>query len=69
MTHHDSLGICQRALPGDATAMAYDVDLAVMRGREMDVWLQVALDQGANDDKLTRWIRHGVCYVRVVAPK
>jgi hypothetical protein len=39
----------------------------VMRGREMDGWLRVAVDAEADD--LPRWVGVGVDYVRTLPPK
>lgn len=41
----------------------------VMRGREMDGWLHVAVDGDASDDELGRWVEHGVRYARSLPPK
>ena len=40
-----------------------------MRGREMDGWLHIDIDESATDDELERWIRHGVEYARSLPPK
>jgi hypothetical protein len=31
----------------------------VVRGREMDGWLQIDIGARASDDELNRWIKHG----------
>lgn len=40
-----------------------------MRGREMDGWLRVDVELLETDDKLARWVNHGVTYARSLAPK
>ncbi len=41
----------------------------VMRGREMDGWLRVDAAAVTTDEELTRWVSHGVSYVRSLPPK
>ena len=36
------------------------VERMVMRGRQMDGWLRVAVERVATDDALAHWVRHGV---------
>lgn len=41
----------------------------VMRGREMDGWLTVAVDAATADDDLGRWVELGVSYARSLPPR
>ncbi len=41
----------------------------VMQGRELAGWLVVAMDAGVSDAELTRWVGHGLDYVRSLPPK
>ena len=40
-----------------------------MRGKAMSGWLRVDIDGSASDDELSRWVEHGLAYVRTLAPK
>jgi hypothetical protein len=41
----------------------------VMRGREMNGWLHVALDADATDEELRRWVALGLAHVRALPPR
>ena len=40
-----------------------------MRGRSMSGWLRIDIDGSATDSELSRWIDHGLAYVRTLPPK
>ncbi len=40
-----------------------------MRGREMDGWLRVEVEEVETDDALRRWVSHGVAYARSLPSK
>jgi hypothetical protein len=62
-------GLMLRVDPARADDLLADprASRMVMRGREMDGWLRVAVDAEADD--LQRWVGVGVDYVRTLPPK
>jgi TfoX/Sxy family transcriptional regulator of competence genes len=44
-------------------------DRFVMRGREMDGWLRVAVDMQTSEEELERWVSRGVAYARSLPAK
>ncbi|HEY0573706.1 MAG TPA: TfoX/Sxy family protein [Pseudonocardia sp.] len=64
-------GLLLRVDPAQTDTLVADPRASrfVMRGREMDGWLRVDLDARATDDELSRWVKHGVGYVRSLPPK
>jgi hypothetical protein len=64
-------GLLLRVDPAQTDTLVADPRASrfVMRGREMDGWLRVDLDARATDDELSRWVEHGVSYVRSLPPK
>ena len=64
-------GLLLRVDPAQTETLVADPRASrfVMRGREMDGWLRVDLDAQATDDELSRWVEHGVGYVRSLPPK
>ncbi len=64
-------GLLLRIDPAQAEALVDGraVNRFEMRGREMDGWLDVGREVLADDEALTRWLAHGVRYVRSLPPK
>jgi TfoX N-terminal domain len=64
-------GLLLRVDPAHTDALIVDPRASrfIMRGREMDGWLRIDLDANASDDELSRWVEHGVSYVRSLPPK
>jgi hypothetical protein len=64
-------GLMVRVDPADTEALVdgQAVRRMVMRGREMDGWLQVDLHAVATDDRLRGWVERGVAYARSLPPK
>jgi TfoX/Sxy family transcriptional regulator of competence genes len=62
-------GLMLRVDPARADDLLADplASRMVMRGREMDGWLRVAVD--AEHADLERWVGTGVAYVRTLPPK
>ena len=64
-------GLMVRVEPSRTQALLADPAARpmVMRGRELTGWLRVELDAAASDAELSRWLDHGVDYVRSLPPK
>jgi TfoX N-terminal domain len=64
-------GLLLRVDPAQTDALIVDPRASrfVMRGREMDGWLRIAIDADATDHELKEWIKHGIGYVRSLPPK
>ena len=54
---------------GDGLVDGEHVRRTVMRGRELDGWLDVDPEAVASDDDLERWVAEGAAYVRTLPPK
>lgn len=53
----------------DELVAAAHVGRMVMRGREMNGWLQVAPAAVDTEERLAEWVGRGVAYVRTLPPK
>ncbi len=64
-------GLLLRVDPADTDSMVNGADVRrfSMRGREMDGWLHVAASAVDTDDRLRRWVSHGVSFARSLPPK
>lgn len=64
-------GLLLRVDPAAAHSLV-DGDLVsrfVMRGRQMNGWLDVRPEAVAGDEELREWAQHGVDFVRALPPK
>ncbi|MDQ3484540.1 MAG: TfoX/Sxy family protein [Actinomycetota bacterium] len=64
-------GLLLRVDPAQAESLVSDAHVRrfEMRGREMHGWLRVDPQAVETDEKLRRWVSHGVTYARSLAPK
>ena len=64
-------GLMLRVEPDQTEALLADPRASrfVMRGREMDGWLLIDIDESVTDEELRRWASHGVAYARSLPPK
>jgi hypothetical protein len=64
-------GLLLRVDPAQTDVLAADplADRFVMRGREMDGWLRIAIDGTTPQEELERWVSRGVGYARSLPPK
>ncbi|MBA2551068.1 MAG: TfoX/Sxy family protein [Nocardioidaceae bacterium] len=64
-------GLLLRIDPADTEALVSEpyARRFEMRGREMDGWLHVDAEALESDDKLRRWVRHGLTYARSLPRK
>jgi len=64
-------GLMLRVDPAQTETLLADprVSRCVMRGREMDGWLRVDIDQSVTHEELQRWASHGIAYARSLPPK
>jgi TfoX N-terminal domain len=64
-------GLLLRVDPADTDALVQRPEARrfEMRGREMDGWLRVAVDEDTPDDAFADWVARGVRHARSLPPK
>jgi TfoX/Sxy family transcriptional regulator of competence genes len=64
-------GLLLRSDPAQAEALVAEehVQRAEMRGRQMDGWLRIDGPALEADERLRRWVSHGLAYARSLPPK
>ena len=64
-------GLLLRVDPAQTDELVEDprAERFVMRGREMDGWLHVAVEPETPEEELERWVVRGVTYARSLPPK
>ncbi len=64
-------GLLLRVDPAQTDVLGADplADSFVMRGREMDGWLRIAIDAQTSEEVLERWVSRGIAYARSLPPK
>jgi TfoX/Sxy family transcriptional regulator of competence genes len=64
-------GLLLRVDPAQTDVLVADpvAERCVMRGRELDGWLRIAIDAGTSQEELERWVSRGVAYARSLPAK
>jgi TfoX/Sxy family transcriptional regulator of competence genes len=64
-------GLMLRVDPAQTDDLIADpvADRFLMRGRELDGWLHVSIDNSASDEELERWVDRGVTYAKSLPAK
>ena len=64
-------GLLLRVDPAQTDTLVADLraNRFEMRGRAMDGWLHVAVDEHTGDDELRRWLDCGLAYLATLPPK